>query len=79
MMCCELVQDSGDKTARERHNTLVYALYPDKITLTRVKIGIGDSSVPILVISGALLSKTSTPSKSPNSSNRSIPVACSSL
>ena len=47
--------------------------------LTREKMGIGSAIVPILVISMGLRSKTSTPMRSPSSSNRSIPVACSSL
>ena len=40
---------------------------------------IGSSSVPIRVISIGLRSKTSTPWRSPKSSNRSRPVACCSL
>ena len=46
---------------------------------TREKIGIGSDIVPIRVISIGFRSKTSTPMRSPRSSNRSIPVACSSL
>jgi hypothetical protein len=42
-------------------------------------MGIGSSIVPILVISSAFMSNTSTPSSLPRSSNRSRPVACSSL